>query len=179
MAFPYSFNRILNTLQIGIFNDNSASSRINTGFGVLNRMFDKVSLFLFGTGYGNGNMYDAIGINTADNMYINMFAWCGILAFAFYLAILFKLLKRTTQHTENPMRKGAFFATVFLLVAGLTIETLNEPTIGAMFMLVYGLFEIVKQPEEKESQGLPPDVHSQNSYILYRGKYGTGNPYIK
>lgn len=147
IVFPYSYSRILNTFQQSIVNDPSASSRLNTQATIVGIMKKNIYLALFGTGFGNENMFFTLfkygyGINTADSMYVNMLAWSGIIGLILFMSVLFMILKRIVRLSNNVYRDAAIQITLFMLFAGIASDTFMEPTIGAIYFVFLGIYEI-------------------------------------
>ena len=143
IIFPYSMNRLIETIRNGVLNDNSVSARLTTQFLLMNNIINEVNIFIFGTGFGNLNMFEyfmklGMSIQTADNQYLNIFAWSGLLGLISYLIIfyllIFGLKVRKIKNLKN------FYAVSFcMLIAGLTTDTFTEPTLGSVYLILYSL----------------------------------------
>lgn len=148
--FPYSFARLSSTLLDGILNDRSASSRLETQFEIIKIFLRNLELLLFGTGFGNNNMFLALNnygfqIYTSDNMYVNILAWSGAIGFILFIYMCYLLIKNSYFQKSNMLRPCILLLTIYILLGGLTLDTLTEPTIGAFYFIFYGFFEIYRE----------------------------------
>lgn len=146
-AFPYSYFRLANTFKNGIFRDVSASSRLSTQLEVLKTVLSDSRLLIFGSGFGNSNLNESMinhgyNVNTADSMYVNIFAWSGILGFILFTMICIIIMRRIIYARNNPFRVPALTVSLFIIIGGLSVDTLLEPTINSIYFFLIGIFEI-------------------------------------
>jgi len=144
--FPFSVNRIINTLDNNIIYDSSAAARINTHEEIIKLLFNDFFLLIFGSGFGNYNMlltsysYGLI-IETADNQFFNLWFWTGTIGLFVFMTIFGILLFRIYKFKNNPLRTTMFLITIYMFLAGISQDTFTEPTINSIYILILGLYE--------------------------------------
>ncbi len=154
---PAATERLVVSFTEGFSEVESYQSRMGTLGEIVKMMFSNPELLFFGTGYGNGNLqriaarYGYI-LTTADNMYGNLFAWCGLLGLPFIVMYFVKLIKlgKVSHKTKT---NAITLITVFMLTLGFTQDAIFEPTVGCLYHILLGL-EIIKCVDAKSPEAL-------------------------
>lgn len=152
LLLPAATDRLVGSFVGGFSQTESYQARMGTLGKLISMMLRNVELLFIGTGFGNGNLQLIAGkygqlITTADNMYGDLLAWCGLLGLPLIVLYFIKLLKLCEKPSKtNP--NSMLFLTVFMLTLGFTQDSLFEPTVGCLYYILWGL-ELVRSVDSK------------------------------
>ncbi len=144
---PQATERIIDSFVGGIDKTASYQSRMGTFWELMGMMFENPKLLFLGTGFGNGNLQLITArygnrISTADNMYADLFVWCGLIGAPFIIAGIVKTLKLGAKALKV-IPNSMVLITIYILALGFTQDALFEPTVGCLYYTILGL-EIVR-----------------------------------
>ena len=156
--FPAATQRIIDSFTGGLRNTTSYQMRMTTFWDMIEVMLSDVQLLFFGTGFGNGNLQLEMArhylfMTTADNMFGNLFGWCGLLGLP-WLVMYFRHLWNMGKMVERAGFPALFLLTMYMVALGFSQDAMFEPTVGCLYFIFTGLELIqyadgsIKQQEE-------------------------------
>ncbi|HAL63705.1 MAG TPA: hypothetical protein DCO93_04585 [Clostridiales bacterium] len=152
---PAATERLVESFSGGITKTNSFVSRTKTAKLTIAALIYNPRLLLFGTGFGTYNQSHVLArygyqITTSDNMYIDMICWEGLVGLPF----VFFYLKDLYMMSYAINKRGlptALAITIYMLCLGFTQSAIFEPTVGAIYYILFGI-ELIKAIDDEAEE---------------------------
>ena len=152
---PAATERLVESFSGGITKTNSFVSRTKTAKLTIAALIYNPRLLLFGTGFGTYNQSYVLArygyqITTSDNMYIDMICWVGLVGLPF----VFFYLKDLYMMSYAINKRGlptALAITIYMLCLGFTQSAIFEPTVGAIYYILFGI-ELIKAIDDEAEE---------------------------
>lgn len=141
--FPAATQRIIDSFTGGLQETSSYQMRTATFGDLMKIMLGDALLLFFGSGFGNGNLTLTMArqgtvIATADNMFANLFGWCGAVAVPFLLIYFLRVWKMGEQ-AKKIASPALALLTVYMFALGFSQDAMFEPTVGCLYFVFFGL----------------------------------------